>query len=237
MEDAANGPARAPETVLGLDNVPLELPVAGAGSRSLAAFLDYVLVAVLVVLWGLACLGLAVWARGLGWWVFALFVLGLFLVEYGYFAGFEVLRGGQTFGKWALDLRVVTREGARAGTGALLVRNAVRTVDLLVGIPLMVTDPLARRLGDRLAGTLVVHVHPGTPEVVLRRTPLGWDAQETTLLETFLRRAGDMEAPRAQALAETLLECMVRDDPVLGSVVDRALPPVEALRRALDTPP
>jgi len=33
----------AAETVLGLDNVPLDLPVAGVGPRVLAAFLDYLL--------------------------------------------------------------------------------------------------------------------------------------------------------------------------------------------------
>ena len=45
-----NGPAQ-PEAVLGLDNVALELPLAGAGSRVLAAALDYAIVSVLVVGW------------------------------------------------------------------------------------------------------------------------------------------------------------------------------------------
>ena len=40
------GPSEA--TVLALDNVPLELPIAGAGTRALAAFLDYLLVGVLI---------------------------------------------------------------------------------------------------------------------------------------------------------------------------------------------
>jgi len=125
-------------TVLGLDNIPLELPVAGAGSRALAAMLDYLIVGILVILWGFVCMGLGIGAH-LGWWALALFFLGFFVIEYGYFAGVEIAREGQTFGKWALGLRVVTRDGARPGTAALLLRNAVRSVDLVVGVPLMAT--------------------------------------------------------------------------------------------------
>jgi uncharacterized RDD family membrane protein YckC len=223
-----------PETVLGLDNVPLELPIAGAGSRALAAFLDYLLVGIAVVIWGAFCLGAFGIARRGGWWMLAAFLIGFFVLEYGYFAGVEVAREGQTFGKWALGLRVVTREGARAGTGALLVRNAVRTVDLVVGVPLMAADPLARRLGDRLAGTVVVHTEAAARETVLHRTPRGWNAEQTALLETFLRRAGDLEAWRAERLARQLLERIERDDPALASQIDRDLAPVEALRRVLE---
>jgi len=130
-------------TVLGLDNIPLELPVAGAGSRALAAMLDYFIVGILVILSGFVCMGLGIGAH-LGWWALGLFFLGFFVIEYGYFAGVEIAREGQTFGKWALGLRVVTRDGARPGTAALLLRNAVRSVDLVVGVPLMATEALAR---------------------------------------------------------------------------------------------
>src|SRR5437762_10973107 len=168
---------RPETTVLGLDNIPLDLPVAGAGSRALSGFLDYLIVGILVIVWGVTCAVLAGVAR-LGWWALALFLIGFFLIEYGYFAGVEIARRGQTFGKWAIGLRVVTREGGEPGTSALLVRNAVRTVDLLVGVPLMATDALARRLGDRLAGTLVVHVHAPARATRARRTPRGWAAHE-----------------------------------------------------------
>jgi uncharacterized RDD family membrane protein YckC len=231
MDDGGSSEA----TVLGLDNIPLELPIAGAGSRALSAFLDYLIVLIIVILWGAGCLALGLGAR-LGWWAFALFLVGFFLIEYGYFAGMEVARDGQTFGKWALGLRVVTRDGARPGLAALLIRNAVRSVDLVVGVPLMATDGLARRLGDRLAGTVVVHVHAPARETVARRTPRGWDAQEAALLEMFLRRAGDMEGWRADRLAGQLLETIRLDDPELFAQVDPAATgPVDALRRLVES--
>jgi len=143
----------------------------------------------------------------------------------------EIVREGQTFGKWAIGLRVVTREAARPGPAAFLIRNAVRSVDLLVGVPLMALDPLSRRLGDRLAGTLVVYEHAAAREMVLRRTPSGWSSQEAALLEAFLWRAREMEAWRAERLARQLLECIQHDDPALAAEIDPALSPVDALGR------
>jgi uncharacterized RDD family membrane protein YckC len=223
----------AEATVLGLDNIAIELPIAGAGSRALAAFLDYLLVGVLIVAWGAAAVGVFTVRPQQGWWVLAAFLLGMFVIEYGYFAGVEVVRDGQTFGKWALGLRVVTRDGARAGTAALLIRNAVRTVDLVVGVPLMATDALARRLGDRLAGTIVIHTHAAAGEVVLHHTPQGWSTQEAALLETFLRRAADLEGWRADRLAAQFLQVIERDDPALFARIDHQQGPVEALRQAV----
>ena len=78
-------------TVLGLDNIPLELPVAGAGSRAPSAALDYLIVGILTILWGAGCPAPRVAAR-VGWWALGLFVVGFFVIEYGYFAGVEIAR-------------------------------------------------------------------------------------------------------------------------------------------------
>jgi uncharacterized RDD family membrane protein YckC len=220
-------------TVLALDNVPLELPIAGPASRALAAFLDYLIVAGIMLLWGGVCLGLSLVFRQAALWVLALFLVGVFVLEYGYFAGVEVVRGGQTFGKWALGLRTVSRHGGRAGTAALLIRNAVRVVDLLVGVPLMVLDPLARRLGDRLAGTLVLRTPQAAKReiVVVERLPRGWNAEEAALLESFLKRADELEPGRAERLALRILECIEHDDPALAAERVAGAAPVQALRR------
>jgi uncharacterized RDD family membrane protein YckC len=230
MDEAVSSEA----TVLGLDNIPLDLPIAGAGSRVLCAALDYLIVGILVIVWGAACVALGVMARK-GWWAVALFLVGFFVIEYGYFAGVEIAREGQTFGKWALGLRVVTRDGARPGHAALLLRNLVRVVDMVVGVPLMATDPLARRLGDRLADTLVIHTHVSSArELVARRTPAGWDAEDAAVLETFLRRAADLEGERAERMARDLLDTIRRDDPELAQHIDPGLGPVQALRQLVE---
>jgi uncharacterized RDD family membrane protein YckC len=229
-------PATPEATVLGLDNVPLELPVAGVGSRALAAFLDYLLVGIAVLLWGALCFAAGALRPRVRWWMVAVFLVGFFVIEYGYFATLEVLREGRTFGKWALGLRVVSREGGRAATAAFLVRNAVRSVDLVVGVPLMAADPLARRLGDRLAGTLVVHAEMTAKETMLSHTPRAWTVAEAALLENFLRRATDMEGWRAERIARQFLLCIEHDDPELGTRLDRALGPVDGLRALVTAP-
>jgi len=223
-------------TVLGLDNVPLDLPVAGAGNRALAAFLDYLLLAAAFALVAAGTIAAASLARMRGPWLLALVLLTFFVLEYGYFSGVEIATGGRSFGKWALGLRVATRFGGAPGVGALLVRNLVRTVDLLFGVPLMMLDPLARRLGDRLAGTLVVHVPQRAEpeaELVLTRIPRGWGPREAALLEAFLRRAPELEPARSAAMAQALLACIQRDDPGLLAGVQPAADPVETLRRVL----
>jgi len=223
---------RAHETLFALDNIPLDLPIARAASRVLSGFLDYLVLIVLTLLWLLAVIllqGLLKWRMT---WMFALFVFGYFLLEYGYFAAVEVATGGRSIGKSIMGLAVVTRRGGRPPATALLLRNAVRSVDLLVGIPLMLFDPLSRRLGDRLAGTLVVHVRR-SDEWVLHVVPRGWGARELAVIESFLRRASDLEPERSQRMAHRLLACIERDDPdlLLGSPADAD--PIARLRHAV----
>jgi uncharacterized RDD family membrane protein YckC len=229
----ANEPAES--RILGLDNVPLDLPVAGAPSRALAAFLDYlVLMAILMVVFfvGIALVAALSLHSSLGAWLVGLLIVGFFLVEYGYFAGVEIAMGGSTFGKWVMGLRVVTAAGGRPGVAALLLRNCVRSVDLVVGVPLMILDPRSRRLGDRLAGTLVVHRRAREPELVLRRTPQGWGSREAALLEGFLRRAAELEPARADHMARLLLARIERDDATALLGLPEGLSALDTLRRA-----
>ena len=226
---------RLDETVLAMDNIPLALPIAGVGSRALAASLDYLLVSVLAAIWifGSVFIGGRLATRMGAGWSLAIVILGLFLLEYGYFAGVEAATGGRSFGKWALDLRVVSRDGGRATTGALLLRNMVRLLDTLVGVWFMLLDPLARRLGDRLAGTLVVHTRAQEREIVVGRIPAGWGAREVAVVESLLRRADGMDPNRSHALARELLSCIERDDPSLLAGGPSETDPLARLRHAV----
>lgn len=212
------------DRILGLDNVPLELPLAGAGSRSLAAFLDYfalsatTLALLAIILFAYYALFDMTRNPNQAWWVLGGITLGFFVLEYGYFAGCEILMDGQTLGKRAVGLRVVTRAGARPGAGAILIRNCVRTVDLLVGVLLMAMDPLGRRLGDRLAGTLVVRTgRKRQGAVTIERVPRGWQGREIAIAEGFLQRAPTLERARVEALSGELLAAIARSDPELAA--------------------
>jgi hypothetical protein len=142
--------------------------------------------------------------------------------------------GGRTLGKRALQLRVVTAEGGTPGAGALLIRNLVRTIDLVAGVPLMAIDPLSRRLGDRLGGTLAVHDRPLEAGPVLGRVPPGWGARELAVVESFLVRAGTLEDQAlVRRMAERILGRIRLDAPDLLAGLDLEMNPLAAIRQAL----
>ena len=222
-----------PERILGLDNVAIELPVAGVGPRALAAFLDYVLVTIVLVVYTVAVVALGVVVRDRTWVLGVLLLLGWFVIQYGYFAGFELVLDGQTPGKRALSLRVADAAGGRATTRAILVRNGLRIVDLLFGVVFMAVDPLARRLGDRLAGTLVLHETRDDRPLVARRVPRGWKPADVAVAESYLRRERQLDPGRSDELGRRLLDAVRRDDPTLLEGVDTR-DPARALRRVFD---
>ena len=217
------------ESILGLDNIRLELPIAGVGSRTLAGSIDYLVLSALLILW-LFAWGLLMARQGM--WTVAILIFGVFLLEWGYFAVFEIATGGRTLGKMAVKLRVVTAEGGSPSAGALLARNLVRSLDLLFGIPLMAIDPLSRRLGDRLAGTLVVHDRKLAAAPLIGRVPPGWGARELAAVESFLARAGELEeSGRLSEMAEHILNRLRRDAPELLAGIDTRRHPAEVIRR------
>jgi len=220
------------ESILGLDNIRLDLPVASVGSRSLAVFLDYLILAALAIGW--VFLVVIALTPLLPNWVPVFLFVGIFLLDWGYFAGSEIATGGRTVGKMALGLRVVTAEGGSPGPSALLIRNLVRVLDLVFGVPLMAIDPLSRRLGDRLAGTLVVHDRGREKAPVLGRVPPGWGPRELAAVESFLARARTLEdTAGAWAMADRILDRIRRDAPELLKGVDTRRDPVAALLQAL----
>ena len=85
---------------------------------------------------------------------------------------------------------------------------------------LPIFDPLARRLGDRLAGTLVVH-EQRQREVLLGRVPPGWSAREVAIVESFLARAEELrDAAARDQMARLLLSRMERDAPEMVAGLD-----------------
>lgn len=244
MDQEQNAGSPAPfsqgAAILGLDNVPLELPLAGVGSRILAAIVDYGILAVLIGLWwtaGLITLSLAGVGEG---WPLAILTLGSFLVQWGYFAAMEIAMDGQTPGKGLLHLRVVGRHGGQTGNTALVVRNLLRAVDVAFAIPTIALDPRSRRFGDMAAGTLVVHENAAPAGTVLRRPPPSWGAREIAVVESFLTRAEEIEPPRAARLAEALLAWIEREEPGLfaeaqgAAEAAEAEDPVSRLRQLLE---
>jgi uncharacterized RDD family membrane protein YckC len=147
------------------EQIPLEFPLAGIGSRFLALALD---TALQIIAW--AILGGSAYAVGLrglhqpvrGVWMTALIVLLMFLLQSGYFAMFEAIWNGQTPGKRLMNLRVIEESGRPITVYEAVARNLLRVIDsipVLYGVAIIsaLFSAKSKRLGDYVAGTVVVH--------------------------------------------------------------------------------
>ena len=199
------------------EGVALELTLAGVGSRFAAALIDYVfqflILAALVIL--LYVLGFdPFFGNG---FASAIWLLGFFVVFWGYDVAFEVLNSGRTPGKRMNGLRVVRESGAPVNFTTSVVRNVLRIVDILppptylVGISAILVTARNQRVGDLVAGTLVVRERRTLPAET-RLSPSiqvpAWDtsaisADELDAAVAFLGRRRDLPAgARVQLAAE-----------------------------------
>jgi uncharacterized RDD family membrane protein YckC len=198
------------------EQIALELQVAGIGSRFLALSVDTVLQ---VALYGLGALAIGFLQvppyfrqSFLGTAGPALAVLFFFSVYWGYFALFEIIWSGRTPGKRAAGIRVIKDSGRPINAFEAIARNVLRAVDFLpamyaVGIATMMLNRNSRRLGDFVAGTIVVHdrqtedVRPpwGAPGAATVSSPeltsqlVRMPAEELQLIETYLHRRLDLD--------------------------------------------
>ena len=132
--------------------------LAGPVARMVALGVDLVLLAIgLFSLSLLFSLALPI----LGDYAAAVYGLASFVVAVGYWIALELRWNGQTFGKRLLGLRVVAENGLRLEPTQVVLRNVLRPVDLLPGLfalggVVALLHPEHRRLGDLVAGTLVI---------------------------------------------------------------------------------
>ncbi|HZD96278.1 MAG TPA: RDD family protein, partial [Candidatus Sulfotelmatobacter sp.] len=188
------------------EQVHLEFVLAGIGSRFMAVFLDVLIEAVLYLILFLLTLiwqsgGLFGPARSL-WWN-AIVTLVIFCINWGYYAFFEVLWKGQTPGKRWAGIRVIKDSGRPINAFEAISRNLIRFIDFLpgfygIGVVTMLLNSKNRRLGDYVAGTLVVHETSDRESTLFFNTSArteftlhqaaGLTVQEAELIETFLAR-------------------------------------------------
>jgi len=145
--------------------VSIELPLAGIGSRFIAILVDsLILGAALIILIFLAAFilpALSLLGPKSASWGLGIFFLIIFLLFWGYFALSEAFNNGRTLGKRVAKIRVIHQSGRGINFAEALARNLVRIIDYLpgfygVGIAAMFMSRRSQRLGDMVAGTLVV---------------------------------------------------------------------------------
>jgi uncharacterized RDD family membrane protein YckC len=188
-----------PAAVVTPEAVPLDLETASIGSRFLALVIDWtiqgVVFVVLLVIAGNA---------GFGWVGTTIVLLLVFLVIWGYPVALETLWRGRTVGKFALGLRVVTKEGGQIGFRHAAIRAALGLVDFALSsgavavICVLVTSD-NQRLGDMAAGTLVLRERTGLrqPKPTTFLAPAGLDGYTDSL---DLARLGPAEYGVVRAL-------------------------------------
>jgi uncharacterized RDD family membrane protein YckC len=194
------------------EQIALEFPVAGIGSRFLALTIDTLLQFVLYVV---VFVAFFVAGRQIQWlpsfagpYVAALVLLFLFCVYWGYFAFFEAIWKGQTPGKRLAHIRVIKESGRPINAYEAIGRNLMRTIDVLpamyaVGITCMMLNRYSRRLGDYVAGTVVVHDSrtedappdwkSGERDTISNPDVARLSSEELVLIETYLQRRFDLE--------------------------------------------
>ena len=160
------------------EQVELRLPIAGLGSRFLAAAADIFLqLAAYVIFFTLLALLITVASinrrfgqieASSGNWLVAAYVLLSFLFFWGYYTLFEAFWHGQTPGKRVAGIRVVKDSGREITLFESMTRNLLRLIDWLpgfyaVGVVTILVSRQNKRLGDLLAGTLVLHQESAGP--------------------------------------------------------------------------
>ena len=172
------------------ENIELSYILAGPGSRAAAYVLDFLVMTVVCQ----ALINLIATAIGLLFvalgedsqlWVAAISTLSFFALYNGYFIVFEWLWNGQTPGKRLLHIRVIKQGGYALRFFDTLLRNLLRIVDFLplfygVGLTSILLTRDSQRLGDLVAGTLVVYQEPVETESLLPDLPAP-DELETPL--------------------------------------------------------
>jgi uncharacterized RDD family membrane protein YckC len=192
------------------EQVHLEFVLAGIGSRFMAAFLDTLILVVLLIALGIAeavALSKPLFGGSYPIWVQALATLLFFCVVWGYYVLFEIFWKGQTPGKRWAGIRVIKDSGRPINAFEAIARNLIRYVDFLpllygVGVVTMLLNAKHRRLGDFVAGTLVVHESSDRESNLFFNTPekaefifpqaAHLSLQEAELIETFLARRLDI---------------------------------------------
>jgi uncharacterized RDD family membrane protein YckC len=137
--------------------------LAAMGDRAIAALLDSIVTAILIVpvgMWAAVRWG-GVTPNGFELQgtaaFFTFFMIGSFwLLYYWLFEGMF----GTTLGKLVMQVKVQRRDGSNMGFGKSLIRNLLRVVDgiglYLVGFLVALLSSKKQRLGDHVAGTIVV---------------------------------------------------------------------------------
>lgn len=234
------------------ENVRLTFRLAGPGTRLGAYLIDLVIRIALV--WGMSIvIGITapfLMSSGLS---IGLMLLGLFLIEWFYGCVFEGFWSGRTPGKWVMGLRVIKDGGYPISFFDAMLRNLLRAADALplfygAGLIAMLATRRMQRLGDLLAGTIVVREQrerlrselpflrsvPLIPRVQMASSYRPSD-RTLDLIERFFLRRGVLGSARADEIAVILARPLAERLGFQGEPHEAVRQPSRFLLRVLRT--
>ncbi|WNC53672.1 MULTISPECIES: RDD family protein [unclassified Thermosynechococcus] len=160
------------------ESIELDFALAGIGSRVLAWLIDQVILYTALVLFSLAAgyiyfYALYPWlievlpasGQSIEAWSLGIYLLVMFAFYNGYYIFFETYWQGQTPGKRYAEIRVVQDNGRPIGLREATLRSLLQPIDFAffgIGAFLVALSRSEKRLGDRVAGTLVIQDEQAT---------------------------------------------------------------------------
>lgn len=218
MTEQAHLPIRTAE------HVRLAYPLAGIGNRFLAAFLDGLVIALGIV--GLTLLFLTITERlhlrglpqaALGG---VFLVVETLLLPFAYYVLLETFWNGQTVGKRVVGVRVIREDGSPVGFFQVAARNLARVIDILppalaADIAVMMLSRKGQRLGDLVAGTVVVksrferdfqRLRTEAGDEVSRLTVRGLSGEAQRLVREFALREVTLSPSARAAVARSVAQ-------------------------------
>ncbi|WP_026907851.1 RDD family protein [Paucisalibacillus globulus] len=145
--------------------VSLQYQIAGLGSRGAAMIIDQLLILIaniVIYLIFLMANVANIFYLSDSWIPIAIAILIVFIINWGYFFIAEYFFGGKTLGKKLIGIRVIQENGHSVTLLSSLIRNLLRIIDMLptlyfLGMIFVFLHSKHKRLGDMVAGTIVVH--------------------------------------------------------------------------------
>ena len=171
-------------------------PLAGPFRRLFAYILDLFVLALIVFILAMISFALTLGSPSSA----GIILVGYFFLSWGYGILCEAFLNGQTLGKKALHIRVVTDQGVPITGAQATLRNVVGTVDGLIpfafmpGLASLCLTQRFQRLGDLAAGTMVIVEEPSVRAGV---TKVNEPAVEALLPWLPLRIAAGKDLSRA----------------------------------------
>ena len=202
------------------EHVRLDYVLADVGSRAAALAIDLAIVVGISLVLGLVSYYSGRLGEILESLSLTVFILAVFMYQWCYFMLFEGLGGGRTPGKRAIGLRVVHVGGEPLSFQGSVLRNLIRVVDFqpggtgVAGAICILASKRAQRLGDLVAGTMVVRDAGGGDLLVTDALPPGrvgrplLSVDHFELLAGYVARRAGLEPHVRRRVAESVLTAL-----------------------------